>query len=269
MPNTFRSVAWKSAAKLTCFGLLALAATGCASTTTSNTARTGNEQLLISSAIDRAMSSVRFTDFADFAVFIDEKYLDSVDKGYLVGEIRHKVLQGGGRLVAKADDADIVLEPRSGGIGTDTEETYIGIPAIGVPGMPFELPEVKFAQRATQLGTAKIGLVAYDAKTGRSLGRGGKATALSHANDTYVMGIGPFRSGSVVDTRERAVGFDGVGGSLLGASNAFVRRSPVSMVEQLPEADLGVPTETQVAEKAAPASRPGLQLKPASTIISK
>ena len=242
-------------------GIVAVAITGCATTTTSNTARTGNEQLLISSAIDRAMSNVRFNDFAEYKVFIDDKYLDGVDKGYLLGEIRHKVLQGGGRLAAKPEEADIVLEPRSGGIGTDSEESYIGIPALGMPGLPIELPEVKFAQRSTQLGTAKIGLVAYDAKTGQSLGRGGKATALSHANDTYVLGIGPFRSGSVVDTRERAVGFDGVGGSLIGSTNVFARRSPVSMVENMPET-----SASQVAEKSG---RAGLQLQPASTIINK
>ena len=209
--------------------------TGCASTTTSNTSRTGNEQILISSAIDRAMSSVRFNDFNNYSVFVDEKYLDgTVDKGYLLGEIRHKVLQGGGRIAAKPEEADIVLEPRSGGIGTDTEESYIGIPALGLLGLPIEIPEVKIAQRSTQMGTAKIGLVAYDAKTGRSLGRGGKATALAHANDTYVMGIGPFRSGSVVDTRERAVGFNGVGGSLIGSANVATRRTPVTIVEHAP-----------------------------------
>ena len=38
--------------------------TGCATTTTSNTARTGTEQLLISAAMDRAISTVQFSDFA-------------------------------------------------------------------------------------------------------------------------------------------------------------------------------------------------------------
>jgi hypothetical protein len=254
-------------------GLLALVSTGCATTKTSNTARTGNEQILISSAIDRAMSNVRFNEFANYKVFVDETFLaGSVDKGYLVGEIRHKVLEGGGLLVAKAEDADVVLEPRSGGVGTDSEESFIGIPAIGMPGLPIELPEIKIAQRSTQMGTAKIGLVAYDAKTGQSLGRGGKATALTHANDTYVLGIGPFRSGSVVDTREKAVGFDGVGGSLMGSGQRFARRTPVSMVSTpptppTPPAAIPAPPKDGSTKIVDLQTQP--LMRPASAVITK
>lgn len=210
----------------------ALLATGCATTTTSNTARTGTEQLLISSAIDRAMTSVQFSDFAGYKVFVDEKYLDSVDKGYLVGSIRHRVLEAGGSIAAAADAADLVLELRSGGVGTDDQESFIGIPAIGIPGLPIELPEVKLASRNTQMGTAKIGMICYDAKTGKALGKGGQASALTHNNDTYVMGVGPFRSGSVLDQREKSVGFNGVGGSFMSNPARIARRKPINMVDQ-------------------------------------
>tara|TARA_R110002049_G_scaffold47902_2_gene138488 strand:- start:22423 stop:23151 length:729 start_codon:yes stop_codon:yes gene_type:complete len=231
-------------------GAVAAAAfTGCATTTTSNTARTGSEQLLISSAIDRSLSNVRFEDFAGYSVFIDPQYLDgTVDKGYLVGTLRARVLQGGGKLVAAADAADLVLEPRSGGVGTDLEESYVGIPALGVPGLPIEIPEVKFLSRNTQMGTAKIGLVCYDAKTGESLGSGGNSSALSHNKDTYVLGIGPFRSGSVVETREKSVGFDGIGGSLMGSANVLARHRPVQVVDRAHEPE--VPQYTPVPQVA-------------------
>jgi hypothetical protein len=210
----------------------AVVVTGCASTTTSNTARTGTEQMLISAAIDRAMSTVEFSDFSGYKVFIDDKYLEAVDKGYLVGSIRHEVLQAGGLLAPAADAADLVLEIRSGGIGTDRQETFIGIPAIGIPGLPIELPEVKLAARSTQMGTAKLGLVCYDAKTGQAVGMGGKSSALTHNNDTFVMGIGPFRSGSVLDQRERSVGFNGVGGSFMSNPMRVARGKAISMVDQ-------------------------------------
>lgn len=210
----------------------AVFATGCASTTTSNTARTGTEQLLISSAIDRAMSTVRFDDFAGTSVFVDEKYLDSVDKGYLVGSIRHGILKSGGSIAPAADKADVILEVRSGGIGTDGQESFVGIPAIGIPGLPIELPEVKVASRNTQMATAKLGFVCYDAKTGASLGGGGNSTALTHNNDTYVMGVGPFRSGSVLEQRERAVGFNGVGGSFMSAPTRVVRGTAVPLIKK-------------------------------------
>lgn len=222
----------KSGACLLLNLICAVSLTGCATTTTSNTSRTGTEQLLISAAIDRAMSDVRFGDLSGFKVFIDDKYLDSVDKGYLVGSLRHRVLEAGGILAPGADQADIVMEARSGGVGTDTQESFVGIPAIGIPGLPIELPEIKLASRATQMGTAKLGLVCYDAKTGAALGNGGESTALTHNNDTYVMGVGPFRSGSVLDQRARAAGFNGVGGSFMSNPTRIERQPQVVMVER-------------------------------------
>ena len=223
-----------------CLTAGALLATGCATTTTSNTARTGTEQLLISAAIDRALSNVAFSDFSGYSVFVDDKYLDSVDKGYLVASLRHRILEAGGSIAPAADNADLVLEARSGGVGTDNQESFIGLPALGIPGLPIELPEVKVASRDTQMGTAKLGLVCYDAKTGKALGSGGETAALTHSNDTYVLGIGPFRSGSVLDQREKSVGFNGVGGSFMSNPTKIARKQPKqpvrmvdhSMVEQ-------------------------------------
>ena len=223
-------VTWN--ATIACAALAgALFVTGCSTTTTSNTARTGTEQMLISAAIDRAMSTVQFSDFSGYKVFIDEKYLDSVDKGYLVGSLRHNVLQAGGLLAPAADTADLVVEIRSGGVGTDGQESFIGIPAIGIPGLPIELPEVKLASRNTQMGSAKLGLVCYDAKTGEAVGLGGQSSALTHNNDTYVMGVGPFRSGSVLSQREKSVGFNGVGGSFMSNPLHVVRGTKVNMVD--------------------------------------
>lgn len=216
-----------TAAMATVFVILA---TGCATTSSSNTARTGSEQLLISEAIDRSISKVRFRDFAGHKVFINETYLEGVDKGYLVGSLRHGILKNGGAIVGSADAADIVLEARSGGIGTDTQESFVGIPSIGIPGLPIELPEVKLASRNTQMGTAKIGLVCYDAKTGEVLGDGGKATALTHNNDSFYLGIGPFKSGTLLEQRENAIGFNGVGGSMF-SSNKRVAHSDIALVK--------------------------------------
>ncbi|TWU41024.1 DUF6655 family protein [Novipirellula artificiosorum] len=228
-------------------GSASILSSGCATTTTSNTSRTGTEQLLISAAIDRAFSNVHFTDLAGYRVFIDQQYLDSVDKGYLVGTLRHKVLESGGQIVAAIDKADVVLEPRSGGIGTDSQESFVGIPSLGVPGLPIEIPEIKIASRATQMGTAKIGLLCYDAKTGMTLGGGGDATALTHNNDTYVLGVGPFRSGSVLDQRETAVGYNGVGGSFLSMGKSVATARPIKMIDRkIPEAPFT--PATQIAE---------------------
>ncbi len=215
--------------------LTLVAAVGCASSRTSDTARTATEQVLISNAIDRSLGNVSFDQLTGRKVFIDDKYLDSVDKGYLIGSIRHKALASGATIAKDADSSDIVLEVRSGGVGTDSEDSFIGIPKLSVPGMPISLPDIKFISRSTQLGTAKIGLVAYEPKTGSAVGLGGQTTALTEHDDVYVLGMGPFRKGAVRQERENAIGYKSPAGPLATitgqTSGRIAKRSPVNLVE--------------------------------------
>lgn len=169
---------------------------GCTSTKTSNTARTGTEQLLISNAVDQALAKVDFSPMAGKKVLVEEKYLDSVDKGYVISSVRHHVLHAGGQLAVKPEEADIILELRSGGIGTDNSDAYLGVPGITLPGM-VALPDVKLITRSRQSAFAKLGLVAMDAKTHQELGAGGMSLAMSDDNNWYVMGVGPYRQGSM------------------------------------------------------------------------
>lgn len=169
---------------------------GCTTAVTSNTARTSTEQLLISNAVDRALDKVDFQPFAGRTVYLEEKYIDCVDKNYVIASLRHRLLTTGATLVAAADTAEIVVEARSGGVGTATSESFLGTPEIALPGM-LTIPEVKMITRTRQEGAAKIGLVAYETATKRVLGPGGQALAQSDNNLWYAAGVGPFRSGSL------------------------------------------------------------------------
>ncbi|NNJ26120.1 DUF6655 family protein [Alienimonas chondri] len=181
--------------------VLILTATGCATTSSSDTARTGMEQLLVSDAIDHSIAKIDLRPLAGRSVFVDSQYLDCVDKGYVVSSIRHRVMTSGARLAASADDADVVAEIRSGGVGTDRQESFVGTPNLSLPGIsPIEIPEIKVWNRDRQLATAKIGLAIYDAKTREPLGPGGMSLARSDDSNTFLMGIGPWQSGSVKDS---------------------------------------------------------------------
>lgn len=175
---------------------------GCTSTKTTNTARTAREQLLLSNAVDTSLGKVDLSSFAGQKVFIEEKYLDCVDKGYLLGSIRHRAMVSGATLVTKADDADIVLELRAGALGTDSADAFLGTPEIALPGM-LTVPEVRLVSRMRQSATAKIGLVAYDAKTNQLLGMGGVSSSMSDDNNWFVMGVGPYQSGTVKKELDR------------------------------------------------------------------
>lgn len=180
-------------------------ATGCTSTSTSNTARTAKEQMLLSNSVDQSLDKVDFTPLYGQNVFIEEKYLDCVDKSYVLGSIRHRVLRSGGIIAPSADAADVVMEVRSGGVGTDTSDAYVGIPEITLPGM-LTLPEVRLTQRKSQYGYAKLGLVLFDAKTKSILGDGGLSMAQADDRQWYAFGLSVWHDGSLrkdVETAQR------------------------------------------------------------------
>jgi hypothetical protein len=185
---------------------LAPVLTGCASSRTSHTARTAREQLLLSNAVDQSLDKLCLAPLRRRAVFVSDEYLDCVDKAYVMGTIRHRLLANDSRLVASAEEADVVLEVRSGGIGTNQSEGFIGIPAFGLPGMPLDLPEVKLITQETQSGLVKLAFVAYDAKTGIALGQGGTSIARANEDNWYVLGVGPFLEGSISDEVRHATG---------------------------------------------------------------
>jgi hypothetical protein len=169
---------------------------GCAQMKTSTTARTGAEQLLISNSVDQALNKVDWTPFRGKSIFVEEKYIDCVDKAYVIGSVRHRVATAGGKLAAAADKSDIVLEVRSGGVGTDISDAFVGVPAVTVPGF-VTLPDIRFVTHQLETGTAKIGLIAYDAKTRKVLGDGGTSLAKSDNSNWYVFGTGPYQTGTI------------------------------------------------------------------------
>src|SRR5258705_13126509 len=83
---------------------------GCASTKSSDPARTGVEQLLISSATDQALDKVNFEPIRNAKVFVETKYLECVDKNYIIGSLHQRLLRNGATLVDKAEDAQVILE---------------------------------------------------------------------------------------------------------------------------------------------------------------
>jgi hypothetical protein len=185
--------------------VVCLLAIGCSSVKRSDTARTAREQFLISNAVDQSLGKCDFSAFRNTKVFVEDKYLECIDKGYIVGSIRHRLLLNGATIAAKPEESDVVLETRSGGVGTDNADSYVGIPEIVLPGM-LTLPEVRLWQKSRQSALAKIGIVAYDAKNHEMLGAGGVSSSMANDSNTFVFGIGPFQSGSAKSEIQRTTG---------------------------------------------------------------
>jgi hypothetical protein len=140
--------------------------TGCATRKQSDTARTGVEQLLISTAVDRSLDKVDYRAIENAKVYVEEKYLDCTDKNYVIVALHQRLLRHNCTLVGKADDADVVMEVSSGGVGTDRTDLFLGVTEIPLPPpSPISIPKMTLFNRSRAIGTAKIALVAYDAKS--------------------------------------------------------------------------------------------------------
>ncbi len=190
-------------------GIVAALLSGCATTKESDTARTGIEQLLVSSAVDHALDKVNLAPIRGAKVYLEEKYLDCVDKNYVIVSLEERLLRNGSTLVTSADDADVVMHVTSGGVGTDRQEKYVGISEIPLPPpSPISIPQVSLLSRTRANGTAKLRIVAFDVKTRQPVLGGDAVLARSDFKSWKVMGAGPVESGSVptqiaAATRER------------------------------------------------------------------
>jgi hypothetical protein len=183
--------------------VLAALAAGC------GTQRTATEQLLVSNAVDQAVSQLDFRPLAGKMVYFDPQYLDgTVDRGYLISSLRQHLLACGCILQEDRTKATYVVEARSGGVGTDRNSLLVGIPQMTiptfVPGQPSNIPEIPFAKKTDQKGIAKIAVFAYNRETGRPVFQSGTLQAVSTAKDTWLLGAGPFQRGTIRDGTEFA-----------------------------------------------------------------
>lgn len=181
-----------------CVVALLLVAPGCISIKESDTARTGVEQLLISSAVDHALNKVDLSALKGAKVYVEPKYLDCVDKNYILVALNQRLLSTGSMLVEKAEDADAVVQVGSGGVGTDRQELFAGIPEIPLPPpSPIMIPKLAVFARTKANGTAKLVVIAYDAKTKQPVVNPGTLMARSDHKSWKVLGGGPVITGSV------------------------------------------------------------------------
>lgn len=171
---------------------------GCASMKESDTARTGLEQLLISNAVDQSLSKVDFRPVSGAKVFLKTDLLDCVDKNYVMLSTRSKLLANNCTLVDKADDAEIVMEIASGGVGTDRTELVVGSPEIPL-GIMGSIPKINVYERKKAMGTAKLAIIATDAKSKQPVINSGFSLARSDHQHWSMMGTGPVLSGSVAN----------------------------------------------------------------------
>lgn len=178
--------------------------TGCTETRRSDPERTAVEQLLLSTAVDRAVDEVTLNVPKGTKVFVDASRFEAYDKAYAISAFRDRVLESGANLVSQLNDAQVIVEIRSGALSTDGTKTIIGIPAFDVP-IPLagdlSLPELSLASRKQRLGVAKVAYTAYWRESGALADRTEPVQGVAGYRDWEFIGFG-WRSGDRLITAE-------------------------------------------------------------------
>ena len=129
---------------------------GCAQRSFTHTSRSAVEQLLLSSAVDRALAKFELPEVEGRKVFCDLSNLKSYDVEYVRVATRVRFGQLGAVLVDTADEADYVAEIASGGLGIEHKTSVVGLPPLPVPNSPLGTPEVPMYRATEQTGIFKL-----------------------------------------------------------------------------------------------------------------
>ncbi|MDB5294726.1 MAG: hypothetical protein JWO31_709 [Phycisphaerales bacterium] len=212
----------------TLVAVLGTASGGCATIRVTDPARTATEQFLISGSIQDAVAALSMDGLRDQLVFVDTTYLTgdpppsnqggvaagqiidrtrpSQDLLFLLGELRSRMLREGIRLTAQRDQATVVVEARTGGVGIDRYEFLLGIPSVAISGaatggatggVPLNSPELALLKSTRQLAFSSVAIVAYRPKGGELVSQSGPFTGRRLRADYWILGTGPNTVGDI------------------------------------------------------------------------
>ena len=197
-------------------GFLLCTQPGCSSTRVTDPPETADQQFLESEATRLAINQISTDQLRDRKVYVDPTYLAVVHESapplaftqtpqpylFLLAELRAKLLLSGARLVDRKEDAEIVVEARTGGISVNHLEMLIGlasitIPTEGVASVPITTPELAILKSTKQYGYASVAFVAYWRDTGEIAASSGPFVGRTAREDYWVFGFGPNTVGDI------------------------------------------------------------------------
>jgi len=167
--------------RITAAIILAFLLTACTTVRQTEPQRTATEEMMISSAADRAVGELKL-NVKGKAVLVESSNYKGLDAEYTVAAVRALVVQDGGRLVTDRKTADVVIEMRNGAQSIDQKEFLIGIPSFDVP-IPLAgsltFPELALYSRKEDIGVSKLTVTDYG-PGGASAGSSGPVYGFSH-----------------------------------------------------------------------------------------
>lgn len=202
---------------------LATSLFGC-SVRETHTPRTSTEQFLLSRAAQRAVTS--FKEGTELVrnkrIFVDPTLFESYDKEYVIGAIRHQLVECGAFLVPRKPQEyeikgkkvklgpEYIVEVRSAALGN--RENNFG---FGTPHLPVPIPQTSLTthtkplyviNRRKQEGWAKFQLWIYNAETDEYIAQSKDLWGKAYYSQWWFFLLGPFDFSNDVYPDENVVG---------------------------------------------------------------
>ncbi|MBB3104928.1 DUF6655 family protein [Azomonas macrocytogenes] len=170
---------------------LLLSLSGCTNLEESNPPRTATEELLISTAAERAARKLKLKLPSGGKVFVDTTNFEGTDSKYTIAAIRSHLLSRGVRLADDKGSADTIVELRADALSTDRINFVVGIPSFNLPmplsSSPISIPQLALYGEHGQKGVASFAATSYNAKTGAYIDAQQPQFGYSHNNKTTLL----------------------------------------------------------------------------------
>ena len=132
-------------------------------------ARSAAEEMLISTASERAADKLAAQLTTGGSIYLDTTYFDEPDGKYAIGAIRAAIARRGTRIVADRAKADRIVEIRAGALSVDQNKFLIGIPEFSLP-IPLSggatIPEIALYSFHDDQGVAKFAATEFTQSDG-------------------------------------------------------------------------------------------------------
>ena len=181
---------------------------GCTNPWMTNTGRSAIEQYLLATTIERVVENAGLLKYAGKKVYLDYNYLNpQVDKAYVQGMLEMELTKISCLIVAKQEEADIMIQPLTGVLATDYDSWMIGTPPLPIPvpytQLTFAIPEIPLFKKFTRKAYGHFAFNIFQAKDRKPIETISGINASARYNNWVVLLI-PFTSHNMnmKDTKE-------------------------------------------------------------------
>jgi hypothetical protein len=167
--------------------------------------RTAIEQLLLSTAAERAIDGIDLSELKEKKVFLDTSGFEGTDKSYVIGLIQTLLGEHGALIFEDKSEAEIIVSITSGALAIDRTDKLLGMPTLAIP-IPFagaaNIPEIALYKTIKQKGIAKFAINTYEKRTGKHLFAVGPTSGNSYYNYHKVLLFFTFRTTDIPEKKK-------------------------------------------------------------------